>query len=659
MQKRLSLIIVLSILITLFLSASITAEELYRQPRLNIEGITGDDFIGQAGVLYPFRNTEDSLWFTDFRYRMSEDEVDEWNLGLGYRKKIDTAENHIAGIYVFKDRREEYDHYWDMWTVGGEILTDKWDFRLNGYITDNDKVLAPGSAAGGSTLKVRPEDQVLVYSSGSEVYYKSMNGLDMEIGKRFTETDSIFKNVGVYAKLFRFFESDTATITGRQIRIDKQFGDRDKITWKIGAQWRDDNVRGSETEATFAVSIPFGKGEAAETAGEMSSEDILEARMTEQPERDLDVVVGESVDEESAPAEEIPVENPADGEDEIQVWYVTQDGEGEDKISLDKITNTIIPGSAEENPKEGDIIVLEGKLELDAKNYIELASYQQLISSNKDGHALVEDTINGGMVKFRPEVENAVLTHLSFEDEFSPETKAVSLSENNIVSGIKFDIKSSNATAIFSSNQYKKVDVEADTESNININNNIINFTHENPENITGIALSGYDEILIENNDLKVESEVESLNEIWTTSVGIGILSNIADDKIKINDNTLSGFYVSGNDSPSVSSSILIADYSKQYETGEGLNKDLNNVKITGNEIKDTIYGINFQLAFTGEGELEELRYRVPDQEEDRLIGFVIDNKYKDNTFEINELIIEEETINKNDREVIIFIPFT
>ncbi|MFW6273832.1 MAG: inverse autotransporter beta domain-containing protein, partial [Halanaerobium sp.] len=204
MQKRLSLIIVLSILITLFLSASITAEELYRQPRLNIEGITGDDFIGQAGVLYPFRNTEDSLWFTDFRYRMSEDDVDEWNLGLGYRKKIDTAENHIAGIYAFKDRREEYDHYWDMWTLGGEILTDQWDFRLNGYITDDDKVLA-GNTGG---LEVN-SDQILVYDPGNDIYYKSMNGLDIEIGKRFTETDTIFKNVGVYAKLFRFFESDT------------------------------------------------------------------------------------------------------------------------------------------------------------------------------------------------------------------------------------------------------------------------------------------------------------------------------------------------------------------------------------------------------------------------------------------------------------------
>jgi len=184
---------ILLVLIILLVSVSVTttAQDITRAPRLNFNGITGDEFIGQAGVLYPFRNTEDSTWFTDFRYRMSEDEVDEWNLGLGYRRKIDTAKNHIAGIYAYKDRREEHDHYWDMWTVGGEILTDQWDFRLNTYITDNEVIQAP------ELDTVTLENNQLIYKKGS---YSSLNGLDIELGKRFTETNTIFKNVGIYGK---------------------------------------------------------------------------------------------------------------------------------------------------------------------------------------------------------------------------------------------------------------------------------------------------------------------------------------------------------------------------------------------------------------------------------------------------------------------------
>ncbi|MEC9489649.1 MAG: inverse autotransporter beta domain-containing protein [Halanaerobiales bacterium] len=667
MKKRLNLITILTISILLFFSANIFAEDLNRQTRLNFNGITGDDFIGQAGVLYPFRNTEDSLWFTDFRYRMSEDNVDEWNLGLGYRKKIDTAENTIAGIYTYKDRREEYDHYWDMWTVGGEILTDQWDFRLNGYITDDDQVLAPGSTAGGSSFKVRPEDQVLVYTSGNEVYYKSMNGLDIELGKRFTETETIFKNIGIYAKLFRFFESDTPTITGRQIRIDKQFGDRDKITWKIGAQWRDDNMRGSETEATFAVSIPFGEGETAESEAEAGPAEIIEARMTEQPERDLDVVVGESVNEESSSVEEVPVENPADGVENVQVWYVTQDGSEnpdgskENPFSIDEFMDYNYDEQAElpsNFTNEGDIIILSGKdddIVLDnggetGQEIIFLNPYQQLISSNKDGHALIENPINGETVKFTPEVDPAAVEYSAYSG-FSPIPKtAVLLSDNNIVSGINFNIKSAEGIAVSDMNSFSPDAVDNGTEAVSDdymiINNNRINFIAENPDNVTGIALSGHDEILIENNELKLE-----IAAIFS-AVGIKINNSYSglDNQIKIKGNTIAGFYLNEGGSPSSNSSIYIQDFSNDYTQ----RADFDNIVISGNTIKNTNFGISFRLNYDSYQELEEIL------EINQILynfNLIFDNKYDDNDFDINDLIINEEEINKEDREVIIPSP--
>ena len=83
-----------------------------------------------------------------------------------------------------------------MWTVGGEILTDQWDFRLNAYLADNEIK----QAFELDTAIV--ENNQLIYQKGS---YSSMDGLDIEIGKRFTKTDTIFKDVGIYAKLYRCF----------------------------------------------------------------------------------------------------------------------------------------------------------------------------------------------------------------------------------------------------------------------------------------------------------------------------------------------------------------------------------------------------------------------------------------------------------------------
>lgn len=316
--KSLLVLFFISVCIAL-LFTSVTAAQVERAPRVNIKGYNGDDFIGQAGILYPFSNKEDSLYFSDLRYWLDDEDVEEWNLGLGYRKKIDTAENHIAGLYFYKDRREEYDHYWDMWTIGGEILTDKWDFRLNAYLADDDKILAPGAAAGGSYLDV-DQNQDLVLVIGNEVYYTAMDGFDIGLGHRFTEAEGFFQNIGVYAELFRFTADDVQSLRGKRIRIDKKFGNPKKTTWKLGASWRDDNIRGSEAEALFEVSIPFGKGAAVVEAEELFKSEIVEARMTEQPQRDLDIIVGESVSENAAAGEIIPIENLYDEEDNVKVW---------------------------------------------------------------------------------------------------------------------------------------------------------------------------------------------------------------------------------------------------------------------------------------------------------------------------------------------------
>lgn len=577
------LLFILFLIFVLTLSAA--AEDVERAPRFNINGRTGDDFIGQAGILYPIRSEENSLWYTDLRYRMSEDDVDEWNFGLGYRYKQDNAKNHIAGAYLFRDRREEYDHYWDMWTVGGEILTDQWDFRINGYIADNDKTLAPDAVVGGNSVEVN-NNRELVLVLGNEVYYTAMDGLDIEVGKRFTETDSIFKNVGVYAKLYRFFESDTPTITGRQIRVDKKFGDINNINWSIGARWRDDNIRESETEATFAVSIPFGKGSAAgKDIKDVSPEDIIEARMTEQPERDLDVVVGKSVSENAAAGQEIIIKNPA-LEESLKVWYVTENGNYDALGTKDDPVNLARIIDAEKGAKEGEIIVLSGRdgdIYLDFENInnvsvaeepiyrIILKDYQKLIS--KRGYALVEAEVEGELkeFQFKPDVEQATLVGARYKYGM------INPTSNNVISGINFRNEFSDSYA-YSSIIYGYDMISGD----LNINNNIFTFDSEEIGSLYGIIISpnyfSSDETInISNNTFN------NLLKANGQEIPIVIHGNHEKTKINISDNILNGFDSSLSvESGAVSEGVIIENLYKE-----------NMPTIKNNRIKNFDYAIN------------------------------------------------------------------
>lgn len=573
------------------LTISVAAEDIERAPRFNIKGITGDDFIGQAGILYPIRSKESSLWYTDLRYRMSEDDVDEWNLGLGYRYKIENADNHVAGIYIFKDRREEYNHYWDMWTVGGEILTDKFDFRLNTYIAENDKVLAPDAVVGGTQLKENSNSE-LVLVMGNEVYYKAMDGLDIEVGKRFTETDSIFKNVGIYAKLFRFFESDTPTMTGRQIRVDKHFGEINNINWSIGARWRDDNIRGSETEATFAVSIPLGKGSVVEKDKDLTQAEILEARMTEQPERDLDVVVGKSVSETENFGQEIMVENPVSGEN-LKVWYVTEDGKfdasgtKDDPVNLARIKDI----------EEGEIIVLSGKdgeINLDLQNIkeriktsaterfygIELKDSQQLIS--KRGYALVE--ANGEEYEYKPDVEQATLVGAPYRYGM------INPTSNNVISGINFRNEYSDSL------DYSSIIYGYDMVSGyLNINNNIFTFESEEIGSSYGIIVSP--------NSFSSDEKINISNNIFNNlaktngeEVSIAIHRNHEKTQIDISDNILNGFDSSLSVEPGENSVGVVI---------ENLYKE-NMPTIRNNIIENFDYAINLMKDGTSHSQLDD-----------------------------------------------------
>lgn len=428
MFKKLKVITLTMLLLMLVFSGITLAKEIDRPARFDIDGRAGDDFIGQASVLYPFINTKDSVFYTDLRYRVGDDDPKEWNIGLGYRKKLKNSDNTLAGVYLFRDRRDEYDTDWDMWTLGGEILTDSFDIRMNAYISDDDSKLS--SPAGSNPAVFINNNKNLRISSDSATYYKSMDGLDVEIGNRLRGRDDLLNNVGAYLRFFRFSHDDLETMTGHQLRINKLLGKRNGINYKIGISWQDDNVRDSDTEATFAVSIPFGGGsdskETEEKERTMTKAEALETRMTEKPVRDLDIVVSETEEER----EETAAYDSQTGKKVGKVHYFAADGNSDgtkdDPYDIEKLN---------EKTKKNDMIILTGDIkasDVSSADSVKLKEGQKIISP-KTGVLAVSDSKGNMNIDYTPEGEQA-----SIDGNNSNEALIKIDKENITISGLKF-----------------------------------------------------------------------------------------------------------------------------------------------------------------------------------------------------------------------------
>lgn len=426
-------------ILVLLTSTTIMAEKVERSPRFNFNSIPSDDLLGQLSLFYPFKNSKNSLFYTDTRYRIDINDVHEWNFGIGYRYKLQNVENHIAGFYLYRDRREEYDTYWDMWTIGGEILTDKLDIRTNAYISD-DKTI--DNFSGDST---EVSNGRIVYQKS---FYTSMDGLDFEIGKRWTETENIFNNIGVYGRVFKFFEEGITDMNGKEIRINKLYGNKAGAYSKFGIKWRDDNLRGSETEAIFSFSIPIGKGTAKEI--EENDVDALEKRMTEQPVRDIDVIVSESnANTSNKENTEVLAYDPYTGKKLGDVYYITAGGTGDG--SKDNPTNLT---DAVNNSKENDVLILLGDNGEIVHSSLPLKNGQKLLSPGGFLSVCADD--NGSrQANFEPSGEKATLTgELTGNYSYN----YIILQKDNSISGLNIN----------------RFQIRGSVSGNININNNII-----------------------------------------------------------------------------------------------------------------------------------------------------------------------------------------
>lgn len=285
MSKK-NIFFISSICILLVIKNALAEEKEKKwQPFLDVEGKLGSHrHLGEGDFFIPLVQDDNTLLYTDIRYRLDNKSSREGNFGLGLRHILPSE--WIIGGYTYYDRRKTpYDNYFSQITAGLEALSVDWDFRANVYIPTGTK-----SHLEESYSSVAFTDAGIMYAQGEE---RSMKGYDAEIGYRLPIFDeSKEQQIRVYAGGYRFYENNVPSIQGPRGRVDITFDDISYL-WEgsrltLGAEIQKDDIRGKQSFASLRIRIPFGTKKKKNTP--LQELTPLEKRMTTPIIRDVDIV---------------------------------------------------------------------------------------------------------------------------------------------------------------------------------------------------------------------------------------------------------------------------------------------------------------------------------------------------------------------------------
>ena len=284
----------LSIICTIVLSGSALAyaESNKWEGFIEAEGKWGNErSIGELDLFIPITQDEDTLIFADIRGKIASDDTQEGNFGLGIRQIFQSG--WIGGLYAYYDRRNsKNDNKYDQLTLGGEVLTEKHELRVNAYIpesTENDigQISAVGSVSGTSF-------QIANFSAPKE---RALAGVDAEVGYKLYNNENV--DLWAYGGGYYFDASGYDEVAGPRARLElnindfsflNKLGDGARLTF--GAEVQNDDVRDEQAFAYARIRIPFGVfgGGDKQSSQTLSA---LEQRMTTRIQRDVDIVTND------------------------------------------------------------------------------------------------------------------------------------------------------------------------------------------------------------------------------------------------------------------------------------------------------------------------------------------------------------------------------
>src|SRR6266581_4104234 len=262
-------------------------------PYIELGGMGGTRSWGDVDIFVPLWQDQGSLLFGDLRGTFTTQPTEEGNFGLGYRTQI-SPEWILGGYGYFDIANSANDNLFYQVTLGIELKSVDWDFRVNGYIPINpdggdiSNNKNPSIHISGNTI------QMVTESQGEKALY----GFDGEVGWRVPlfPADGDF-DVRVYAGGYYFTNSDVDTIAGPRGRIEARLYDIDflglqsRLTAQGVVQW--DSPRGIQGFGGLELRIPLG----AVTGNPGPKLSPLDRRMVDRVQRDVDIVT-EKTDKE-------------------------------------------------------------------------------------------------------------------------------------------------------------------------------------------------------------------------------------------------------------------------------------------------------------------------------------------------------------------------
>ncbi len=278
-----------------------------------------DSSRGEVTIFQPLGQTASSLFFADLRGKFFEEDTQEGNIAVGYRRMLTSGWN--LGIWSGLDvRSTDTDNKFWQASGGIEALSERWDFRANGYVPltgpKTSPSLAEVSLTGNSIFMIGGEE-VPLYGVDGEIGFKVFGG-HRGGGSKDGISYGRHTELRIYGGGF-WFDADDALeeIAGPRARIEFRIEDiiasmpGSRLTFE--GEFSHDDVRNDKWEFGARLRIPFGGSRDSHT--DLSSQ---QRRMTEGLERDTDIV--------TAASEAEPVEDAQTKLDFDRVAYVDAGG---------------------------------------------------------------------------------------------------------------------------------------------------------------------------------------------------------------------------------------------------------------------------------------------------------------------------------------------
>ncbi|MDF2764613.1 MAG: hypothetical protein K0S81_1607 [Rhodospirillales bacterium] len=322
--------------------AALAAEAKYPATVDVFGGVDSDGPGGGLELMAPFVEGEGSLLFGLARGTMW-DETGAGGIGLGYRSQA--LPGWILGGYGMVDYHHGASNEgYFQGVLGLEALTESFDFRINGYLPEDDETtLADIGGAAPPPPPVTIGDLAIIdheiglvtgVTAGTAGLYRAFErplpGIDAEIGYRLPLPGHDFR---IFLGAFHFDDEYYENVTGPKARAEWRlhdldlFGNNSRLTLEAGI--RDDDVRGTDASAGLRIRIPFGGVPSNQRGHELAG---LDQRMLDPIRREDHIVLGERAESVAGTPATVTLEavKAVETDNEItSIWFADGAGGGD------------------------------------------------------------------------------------------------------------------------------------------------------------------------------------------------------------------------------------------------------------------------------------------------------------------------------------------